>query len=126
MKQTFHFMVGMPGRSGGARRGAGRPKGSRDRTTIQHGATLTQMARAFTPEALETLRTIRVDSEAPASARVAACNAILDRGWGRPPQAIDHTSGGEALDLAALGAVERQQLLLAIRLACSVGKGRHG
>jgi hypothetical protein len=31
---------------------------------------------------------VRDDANAPASARVAACNALLDRGWGKPAQTI--------------------------------------
>jgi hypothetical protein len=40
---------------------------------------------------LATLAAIMQDAAVPASARVAAATAILDRGWGRPPQALDVT-----------------------------------
>jgi hypothetical protein len=31
---------------------------------------------------------VMTDAKAPAAARVAAAVAVLDRGWGRPPQAV--------------------------------------
>jgi hypothetical protein len=36
-------------------------------------------------------------TSATAAARVSAANAILDRGWGKPPQAIENGDG--ALEL---------------------------
>jgi hypothetical protein len=41
------------------------------------------LARSHTVDAIETLVGIANDTKAPAAARVAAANAILDRGWGR-------------------------------------------
>jgi hypothetical protein len=49
---------------------------------------LVALARAQTAESIETLVAVRDDANAPASARVAACNALLDRGWGKPAQTI--------------------------------------
>lgn len=43
-------------------------------------------ARSHTRQALVTLVSVMNDREAPASARVAASEAILNRGWGRPQQ----------------------------------------
>lgn len=43
-----------------------------------------QIARSHTEEAILTLLTIMRSAKAPANARVAAANAILDRGWGKP------------------------------------------
>jgi hypothetical protein len=50
------------------------------------------LARRQTAEALGALEAIMKDVAAPASARVAASEAILNRGWGRPTQPI----GGDA------------------------------
>jgi hypothetical protein len=36
------------------------------------------------------------DMKAPASARVAAASEILDRGWGRPTAALEHSGPGGA------------------------------
>lgn len=45
-------------------------------------------ARGYTEKALTTLAKIMEDVEAPPTARVAAANSILDRGWGKPLQTI--------------------------------------
>jgi len=44
------------------------------------------IARESTTLAVETLRQICADAEAPHAARVSAASALLDRGWGRPMQ----------------------------------------
>lgn len=46
------------------------------------------LARQFTPQAIESLQSIMNEQQAPASARVAAAEALLNRGWGRPTQMI--------------------------------------
>lgn len=50
---------------------------------------ITELARQHTELALRTLAEIAGDEEAPHSARVSACSALLDRGWGKPPQAME-------------------------------------
>lgn len=45
------------------------------------------LARQHTEEAIETLVKIMRDMNAPPAARVAAAEAILNRGYGRPPRA---------------------------------------
>lgn len=47
-----------------------------------------ELAQAYTTEAIETLVAIMRDAAAPAAARAAASNAILDRGYGRPAQTV--------------------------------------
>lgn len=74
---------------GGKRPGAGRPKGSRDTATVEQKATLEELARAHTPLALQTLADVAAASESDA-ARVSAAQAILDRGYGKPGQYIQH------------------------------------
>jgi len=51
-------------------------------------------ARELTPMALGTLKRIASDVEAPEAAQVAAAQAILDRGWGKPTQPIDGDGQG--------------------------------
>jgi hypothetical protein len=46
---------------------------------------ITDLAREYTIEAIETLAEIMQDEEQPANARLAAAVALLDRGWGKPP-----------------------------------------
>lgn len=61
------------------------------------GLELRQEARAHTMEALNTLvKALRARS---AKVRVSAACAILDRGWGKPTQAHEHTGkGGEPIE----------------------------
>jgi hypothetical protein len=51
-------------------------------------ADLQTAARALAPEALSVLAEIMANKRHPAAARVAAANAILDRGFGRPSTAV--------------------------------------
>src|SRR5262245_14616521 len=47
------------------------------------------LARECTQQAIETLKDIMHNNKAPAAARVAAANSLLDRGYGRPSQTIN-------------------------------------
>ena len=68
-----------PGQSGNP---GGRPRVLRD---------VQELAREKSPEAIETLSNIMHDTKAPSAARVAAANALLDRGYGKPTQPISQT-----------------------------------
>lgn len=83
---------------GGARPGAGKPKGSRNKATLAQKATLSDMAKALAPQALQALQDVMLNGQSE-SARVAAANAILDRGYGRPLQAAEDGDGDEAASL---------------------------
>lgn len=72
---------------GGARSGAGRPRGARNKLTKAKKQTLTEMAGQYTESALATLAGIMQDTDAPAAARVTAANSLLDRAHGKPLQA---------------------------------------
>jgi hypothetical protein len=48
------------------------------------------MAKEHAPAALETLRDIAQSGQSE-SARVSAATALLDRAYGKPPQALEHT-----------------------------------
>lgn len=72
---------------GGARPGAGRPKGVPNKAT----ASIRDAAREYTEQALLTLAEVMADEEQPAAARVSAANALLDRGYGKPSQSVDVT-----------------------------------
>lgn len=81
----------MAGR-GGKREGAGRPAGAKTKV----GAQLREAAQAFTDDALNTLAQIMRESESDA-ARVSAANSILDRGYGKPPQALTGDESAEPI-----------------------------
>lgn len=48
-----------------------------------------QMCRELTPKAIETAKKIMLDEGARASDRLRAAEIILDRGYGKPVQAVD-------------------------------------
>lgn len=80
---------------GGKREGAGRPKGAVNSTT----ATLRDLAREHTSDALATLVEIAKHSDSDA-ARVSAANSLLDRGYGKPSQVLSGDEEGGAVQLA--------------------------
>jgi hypothetical protein len=53
------------------------------------------LARAHTETAVNTLAGIMNQEKAPAAARVAAAQALLDRGWGKAPQTMELTGDPE-------------------------------
>src|SRR5262249_27913662 len=73
---------GRPFRKGKSGNPGGRPKGSEE---------LRALAQAHTAEAID--RLVRWMRTSNAKASVAACNALLDRGWGKPVQAITANDG---------------------------------
>lgn len=54
------------------------------------------LARSHTDSAVKVLAGIMMQTKAPPAARVAAASAILDRGWGKPAQAIAGPDGESA------------------------------
>jgi hypothetical protein len=56
------------------------------------------LARGRTRTALSVLAAVMRNPKTPPAARIAAANAILDRGWGKAPQAI-HNGVDGALEL---------------------------
>ena len=69
--------------SGGYREGAGRPAGALNKATSEQQARLSELAKAYTHDALLTLVDVAKNGRTEA-ARVAAANALLDRGYGKP------------------------------------------
>lgn len=68
---------------GGYREGAGRPLGSSNKCTAQQSQRLSELAKTYTEEALESLVDVARNGRTDA-ARVAAANALLDRAYGKP------------------------------------------
>ena len=75
-----------PGRSGNP---TGRPKRPATIEARRIFADVADAARECTQDAIDTLFAIMKDPKAPAAARISAATALLDRGYGRPPQGIE-------------------------------------
>ena len=84
MSTSSHSSRWQKGQSGNP---GGRPKVIGD---------LQEQARQWSGEALDALREVATSKDAPPSARVSAAVALLDRGYGKPPQAIDAKVTAEA------------------------------
>lgn len=63
--------------------------GGRSPRVGPNGETIAQLARAHTTEALATLVEVCTGKANEPRDRVAAANAILDRGWGKPKESVD-------------------------------------
>ena len=67
---------------GGFRQGAGRPSGSANKSSAEQSQRLSELAKTYTEEALETLVDVARNGRTDA-ARVSAANALLDRAYGK-------------------------------------------
>lgn len=74
---------------GGKREGSGRKPGTPNKAT----ADVRAAAQKYTVEAVERLAFWMKSDNAKAS--VSACNALLDRAHGKPPQAITNPDGSD-------------------------------
>lgn len=66
-----------------------------------------ELARVHTEEAIRTLAEIMADPSENSKARVAACQALLDRGWGKAPADIRLEVYGN-ISVAALTPSQRE------------------
>ena len=111
---------------GGKRAGAGRKPGSKDRAAAGEVASLSALARKHTPAALNALVKV-AKSGLSEAAQVSAASAILDRGYGRPMQSMEHTgAGGGAIkhDLSGLPDEQLEQLRTILGTAAVLGGNR--
>ena len=71
-------------------------------------AQIKSLARAHTETAINVLAGIMNQPSSPESARVAAANSLLDRGWGKPTQPIagDDDAPAIAITKIVLGDLE--------------------
>jgi hypothetical protein len=83
---------------GGPRPNSGRPKGSVSEETKrlkEAEATLKELATQHVPEAVSILAKMFKDEGTPAAARVAAIKEIMDRAYGKAPQAVELSGNAE-------------------------------
>ena len=64
------------------------------------------LARKHTHKAIKTLVSIMVEPKAPAAARIMAANSLLDRGWGKAPQHVEHEGAIKQLVRVELSVVQ--------------------
>jgi len=80
---TGRFLPGAPGSRNG-----GRPMLPPELKALCQGAA---------PEAIAVAIKLYKDEQQPAGARIKACEVILDRAYGKAPQSVDVTTGGEQI-----------------------------
>lgn len=78
-----------------------------------------ELARERTAEAVQTLTDVMHDPACPASARVSAATALLDRAWGRPFSAVnvavtDKPGSFENLNLSRLSDSQLDAMIAAL------------
>ena len=71
------------GTHGGFLKGTGRPVGSTNKSSPELSQRLSELAKTYTEEALQTLVDVARNGRTDA-ARVSAANALLDRAYGKP------------------------------------------
>lgn len=76
--------------NGGKRQGAGRPKGSVNKSTSE----MRKLAGKYSEKVFKELARLATEAESE-QARVSACKELLDRAYGKSPQAITDPDGGK-------------------------------
>jgi hypothetical protein len=114
------MLVSMPFEPGKS----GNPNGRPIHRT-KDGRSLSELARSYTEEAVEALVEVMRDKQAPAAARVAASDKILNRGWGQAPQTIAFSDDRTPRDLSGM-TVEQLEALETIRTLDALDGGASG
>jgi len=78
---------------GGKRAGAGRPKNTPNRATPEQKQSIEELARSYAPDCLAVLHKIATRGTSEAS-QVAAANSLIERGYGKARQSVEHTGEG--------------------------------
>lgn len=90
---------------GGPGRGQGRPKGRKDSKTLEIEAA----AKKYAGDALKALASVLKSRFSSDGAKIAAAVALLDRGYGRPRQSLEHTGAdGGPIETKEMGAVRER------------------
>ena len=91
-------IVGRPIEKGMRLNPGGRPKGIKE---------VRQLAQQLTIEAMSTIAELMRDKDVKESVRLAAATELLNRGWGRPEQAISVTHENKPIDLMSTEDIQR-------------------
>jgi hypothetical protein len=67
---------------------------------------VSELARSHTRRAIQVLAKISYDEEQPGSTRVAAASLLLERGWGKVPQAVTGADGDGGIEVIIRHLVE--------------------
>lgn len=94
---------------GGKRTGAGRPPKSKAKATKELQAIIDSVVDP--KDLIVGLNGIASSLEAPQAARVAAYKELMDRRFGKAPQAITGANGGPLAIVGALGSMSEDQVL---------------
>lgn len=94
------------GKRGGKRLGSGRKPGSINKAT----ADLKGMARQYSVQALTILTELMQDPETPPAARIQAAREVLDRGYGKPTQAVEVSGEIQPVDRAELDRIYERNM----------------
>lgn len=106
---------------GGKRPGAGRKPGKVSKAKRE----LAEMAKGYAEAALKTLADIAKNGTNE-SARVSASIAILDRAYGKPSQAVQHSGTVGSYDLTKVSDADLKRLESILRAATDSGGGTSG
>jgi hypothetical protein len=107
---------------GGARPGAGRRKDGAPKAQIARDTSrrdIAEFARKHAALSIRTLAGVMRDDAAPPGAKVSAAHEMLDRGYGKAPQAIRYA--GYALDVTQLS---DEEIAIAIAIADRLAEAR--
>ena len=83
--------------------------GGRSPRVGPNGESIAELARAHTAEALATLVEVCTGKANEPRDRVAAANAILDRGWGKPKESMDLDAKVEGVGVPIIQIVRYDQ-----------------
>jgi hypothetical protein len=93
---------------GGKRSGAGRPSKAKSKVTKDLQAIIDSVVDPR--ELIVGLHSIAASVETPQAARVAAYKELMDRRYGKAPQAITGANGGPVAIVGALGTMTDEQV----------------
>jgi len=87
----------------------GRPKGSKNLATRFSTERIAEVAKKHGGDAIRILLKIAKDEQYPAASRVAACNSILDRGYGKAVQGVAITGLEDGPVLITIGGEDQKR-----------------